>query len=477
VSAGGIRSGDPTDGAFGAVFSARQVARVRELLARLYNARRMIRFYPSDHPAVGEALAGLMATIRAFHAEGADVPLTFFEDELLLGDQLLPEDSVMFDQLIRDMMSIGAGSVTFRAGLDESELERAVRVLSLEVGEVLRAGGLERAVAVADLPHVTFATVTIVEKESEEETDAVPGRGPARRAYSAALDLMRELERVIQRQESLGAGRIRGVARSLVENVLSNRFAMLELSGLKDHDEYTFYHSVNVSVLSLAVGSAITHDLRFLSSLGVGSLLHDIGKMTVDLEILNKPGALTSHEWADVRRHPVLGAETAASIPGLDRSSVVVALEHHMRFDLTGYPARKPERRQHLASRIVAIADAYDAMTSRRAYSAARLQDEAMSILLRNAGSAFDPALVRSFVRIMGIYPPRAVVRLTTGETAVVLAPDERDVARPTVRVFADAAGVMIDPFDVSLADEGSGRSVERCLDEDAINVDVEEYL
>jgi HD-GYP domain-containing protein (c-di-GMP phosphodiesterase class II) len=209
--------------------------------------------------------------------------------------------------------------------------------------------------------------------------------------------------------------------------------------------------------------------------------MHDIGKTDIDVSVLNKPGALTAEEWALIRRHPLYGAEIAAKLPGVDKASVVVILEHHMRYDMNGYPQSiTPENRQHLASRIVAVADAYDAMTSRRSYSAARLQDEAVSVLVRNMGTGFDPVLVKLFVNLVGIYPPRSVVRLDSGETAVVLRAGETDVSRPVVRVFADPRGnVLSETVDVDLAKlpAGDSRSIEACLDPAGLNVDVDEFL
>lgn len=457
------------------VFSTRQLRRTRDLLARFYGVRRAVRFYPPSHPAVREGVDDLMRLIGEYHAEGVDVPLTFFEDELLLGEQLLPEESQLFDQLIRDMTSIGATSVTFLRELDAEELERAMRAIAVDNLQVQRAGGLEAIVAAANLRHVKIASVRVFERTERIQ----PGeeRDRAQQAYGAALDLMRELDRVIRSNGMLSANQMKSTVRSLVSNVLNNRYAMLELAGLKDYDEYTFYHSVNVAILSLGLGSLITRDLRFLSSLGVGALMHDIGKLGIELDVLNKPGALSSGEWDLVRRHPLEGAETAAAIQGLDRSAVVIILEHHMRYDLTGYPRRHSDRKQHLASRIVAVADAYDAMTSRRSYSAARLADEALEILAKNSGTAFDPALVRLFIGLLGVYPPRSVVRLSTGETGVVLQPSESDPARPIVRVFSDANGALVEPFDTDLCDISQDREIERCLDAEGLNVDVEEYL
>ncbi|HEY3318147.1 MAG TPA: HD-GYP domain-containing protein [Coriobacteriia bacterium] len=458
-------------------YSFNQLRRARELLARFYGARRAWRFYPAGHPAIEDAVDGLFELMDEYFGEGVDLVLTFFEDELLLGEQLLAEESVLFDQLIRDMSAIGAGSVVFLRGLDAEELGRAMHVLSAEPQGVVDAGGLDAAVALAGLPHVQVAAVTVAHRDEPppkgEERDA------ARQSYRLGLDLMRDLERVLKSTGTVYAGSVRGVVRNLLDNVLNNRYAMLELTGLRDYDEYTFYHSVNVTILSLALGAGITRDTRFLATLGVGALMHDIGKIVIDVDTLNKPGALDAEEWAAVRKHPLHGAEQAARTPGLDKASVVVILEHHMRYDTCGYPERFPVRQQHLASRIVAVADAYDAMTSRRSYSAARLPDEAISILAKNSGSAFDPRLVRLFVDTMGCYPPRSVVRLTSGEVAVVLRPNTGEPARPLVRVFADSTGAVIDPRDVDLMDAvaASGRGVERCLDAAGLNVDVEDFL
>lgn len=458
-------------------FSAKQLRRARDMLARLYALRRAKRFYPLEHPAVGQAVDELATVIAKYHDEGIDVPITFYEDELLLGEQLLAEDSVLFDQLIRDMTSIGAGNIVFERGLTVSELTRFATIIACDPEEVTAAGGIGAMVTAAGLEHIVVSGVAVY-RESEQVIDE-DAQKIARASYANALDLMRELERLIRSSQVLNVARVKGTVRSLIENVLNNRYATLELAGLKSFDEYTFYHSVNVAILSLALGSMLTHDFRFLSTLGVGALLHDLGKMTIDLDILNKTGPLTSDEWTEIRKHPILGAENAALTPGLDKAAIVIVLEHHMRYDLTGYPQRTPPRTQHLASRIVAIADAYDAMTSRRSYSVARRQDDAIVTLVKNADSALDPTLVRLFVSLMGLYPPRSIVLLSSGETGVVVAPNPHDVTAPRVRLIASADGTMLTPVDIDLsnADEAGGRTIERCLDPAGLNVDVSDFL
>ncbi len=454
-------------------YSKAQVARARGVLTRLYAIRRAKRFYPLEHPAVIEGIDALAGALVAYHQEGVDVQLSFFDGEILLGEQLLTEESIAFDQLVRDLTSVGIGSIVFRRGFTLDELTRSMAVVCADQAEISAAGGIEAAIGSLGPSRVLIGTVKAVERVERAGAGTVED---AKAAYSGAVSLLREIDRLMRINRHVSAGKIKGVVRSLVDNVISNRYAMLQLTGLKNYDEYTFYHSANVAILSLALGSMVTHDFRFLSSLGAGALLHDIGKLSIDLEILNKPGVLTPEEWASVREHPTRGAQMVSMLPGVDRAALVVILEHHMRFDCTGYPQRVPKRAQHLSSRIVAVADSYDAMTSRRSYSAARIQDEAMALLVKSAGSALDPVLVRLFVKLMGVYPVRSVVRLSEGQVGVVVAPSPYDPIRPVVRVIASGEGEFIDPVDVDLT-ASPELSVAGCIDPRLLNIDVDAYL
>jgi HD-GYP domain-containing protein (c-di-GMP phosphodiesterase class II) len=172
----------------------------------------------------------------------------------------------------------------------------------------------------------------------------------------------------------------------------------------------------------------------------------------------------------------VLGAEMLSLMPGIDRAAIVPVLEHHMRYDNSGYPKRHPQRPGHLLSRIVAVADAYDAMTSKRSYSAARVQDQAMSQLASSAGTSLDPVLVRLFVNMLGMYPPRTVVRLSSDEVAIVLAPTDGEPLKPTVRIITSPTGDLVDPRDVLLAEQDD-LTVVATLDPRLLNIQVEDYV
>ena len=452
-------------------YSNQQAERAKTVLARLYGLRRAVRFYPLEHPSVRETIDALAAAIQTYHNEGVELQFAFFEGEILLGDQLLAEESVTYDQLISDMQAIGVGSLIFKPGIDAGELARAAAVLGVDAAEAEAAGGVLRMAQAAQIPHVQIGLVLAAEPDFVGTAEQV-----AYHAFSQAIELVEEVDEALHDERGVNPTKVRTVVRSLIDSVLNNRLSMLQLTGLKNYDEYTFYHCVNVAILSLALGSLLTNDEKFLSSLGTGALLHDIGKLSVGYDVINKPGKLDAAEWEAMQRHPVLGSEMLTAMAGVDRAAIVPVLEHHMRFDAAGYPKRNPARPQHVASRIVAVADAYDAMTSRRSYSAARVQDQAMSQLADSAGTSLDPVLVRLFINLLGMYPPRTVVKLSSGEVAIVVAPTDGEPFKPTVRVITSPGGELVDSHDVLLA-ERANLTVEETLDPRLLNIQVEDYF
>ncbi|MDF1542103.1 MAG: HD-GYP domain-containing protein [Anaerosomatales bacterium] len=445
---------------------------LRDLLTSLAAARRSSQFYPPEHPAVAQAIGDLKSAIDGLQRGGAELTLTFFDGELVFEDRVMTQESILFDQLIRSIGALGIESMQIVPGVSSSELARAMRILSADASDIEAAGGIERATQAAGLTGVRFGHVRLIHSDVEASEEAHRDR----RAYEGAVDLIRDMDQIVRSGRTPDHRFVRTTVAALVDSVQMRRSAMLELASLRDFDHYTFYHSANVAILSLALGSLVTEDARFLGALGTGALLHDIGKMTVDRDILNKTGALTPEEWNSMRDHPVSGARMAARMPGLDQSAAVVILEHHMAYDGSGYPRRHSGQMQHLASRIVAVADAYDAMTSRRSYSEARPQDEAMALVAESAGSTLDPTLVRLFVMMLGVYPPRSVVRLGDGSTAVVVRPGESDPLRPVVRVIAAPTGELVEPGLLDLGGSGAP-DIERCLDPASLNIEVDDYL
>ena len=203
---------------------------------------------------------------------------------------------------------------------------------------------------------------------------------------------------------------------SLAQAVAQNRTALLALTALKNYDNYTFTHMVNVSILTMGQARGLGIEGAALRELGLAALMHDIGKVKTPPEILNKPEKLTDKEFDILKRHTVDGAEILRTTPEVPALAPVVAFEHHLRADGTGYPSGVSRPQLNVATMLCGIADVYDAMRSQRVYQQAFPTDRILAVLQRNDGTQFDQNLVRRFVQLVGIYPAGNLVRLDTGE-------------------------------------------------------------
>lgn len=309
-------------------------------------------------------------------------------------------------------------------------------------------------------------------------------RGRALSAYRQALELIREWSTGAQAEASLNLRRAKRVVQRLVDLSYEegDGFSLAGLAAIKSHNEYAFNHVVNVCVLAVAFGQRLGLARQQLAQLGICALYHDIGKISIPLEILEKHGPLSEEEWALMGNHTVFGARTLLPLVAHDPNAVrrvLTSLQHHRSYSEGGYPELAVLRRQGLFVRIVAIVDAFDAMTTRRVYQETYLPDRALATLKAQAGTRYDPTLVTAFVNCMGVFPVGSLVVLTSGELAVVCetSVDEERSDRPTVRVIADAEWQPRVPELVDLARPGEERQVARCVDPETLGIDLARHV
>ena len=313
-------------------------------------------------------------------------------------------------------------------------------------------------------------------------------RTMAKAVYARTLDAVTDVMDSVKLKQSLPLKRAKRVMHRLVDSLLADTSNLMGLTTLRCYDEYTYNHSVNVCVLSLAVGRKMALPKTMLEQLGMASLFHDMGKSQIPIEILNKPGEFDEHEWEVIRRHPVYGVKTVVRIKGADELGARVvtgSFEHHLNYDNSGYPALPKPRSLSLYGRIISLCDCYDAMTSARVYNRTPFPPErALKFMLNKSGKAFDPVLIKVFVNTVGIFPVGTLVQLDTGEVAVVAQTHEDPTQgdRPIVRVIADAEGRAIDdPPDVPLDERGAAgdyrRNIQRILDPAKYHIDVSRYF
>jgi len=287
--------------------------------------------------------------------------------------------------------------------------------------------------------------------------------GVAERSFGGAARLVRTVMADVRLGRSLDMVSVKEVIDPCVEQIIRDPDAMLLLGSIKSKDDYTAEHGLHVSILSMVLGHRLGMSQVRLRELGVCSMLHDVGKILIPDPILKKPGRLTATELALMRRHTVFGRDLLLGCNGSVRAAGEVAHNHHERLDGSGYPRGLREAETDLYSKIVAIADTFDAVTSDRVYARGRSAIEAFKLLRSASGNQYDASLVSELISALGIYPPGSVVQLNTGDYAVVVRTNRRHERRPLVLVAKDASQRAVSPryLDLASAADRTGRAIQ----------------
>ncbi|MBE9528403.1 MAG: HD-GYP domain-containing protein, partial [Proteobacteria bacterium] len=256
-----------------------------------------------------------------------------------------------------------------------------------------------------------------------------------------AEDLVRDFMTNVAMGQAIEPQKIHKTVESVIESAFRNQDAITSLTRLKNADEYTYGHCVNVCILSVAIARRMGFDKEALQKLGVGAMLHDVGKALVPEDILKKAGPLSDTEFENMKTHTTLGIEYLKEMPEIPEASLHVVAQHHEKFNGTGYPSHKEGERIHIFARIAAVADVYDAMTSTRCYQQGMLPDIALQKIYMLREKQFEPTLVERLIKCLGIYPIGTVVELNTGEVAVVKGANHSNPLQPKISMLINAQG------------------------------------
>jgi putative nucleotidyltransferase with HDIG domain len=303
----------------------------------------------------------------------------------------------------------------------------------------------------------------------------------AKQVYQAAKTIVQNAMQDVRLGRALNVDAVQTVITDMTESVFRNPDALPSLSRLKRFDEYTFYHSVNTALLAMSLGRSLGFDRSMIHLAGVGTLLHDIGKMKVPLELLNKPGRFEPHEMEIVKQHVLRGVEVLSSTTGLGDTYIQPALEHHERVNGDGYPHRRAHQDISQVGLITAIVDIYDAMTSDRVYHKGKPAHEVLQLLYRlSLEGHLDPTLVQRFIQVVGVYPVGSVVELNTGETGIVKQINHEAPLAPIV-LFVKGAGntLLSHPREEDLSQQTATppRSIKAVLHPHQTGIDPTLYL
>lgn len=346
----------------------------------------MIGLYTQNHAQTVKAKETLFHALESHLVSEEQLVYRFLDDLLVANERPLPHESLVFRRfLLKCQDTQHIGSITFLRGLERRELDVLIEALTAETN-----GIWSEWVAGKDLHHILLSPPLRLGRTN--------GDGVARRAYGASIKSLRDIHETIRMRAPITTNQVeslRSVSSTLMDEILLTPGLVLRLSSIKSYDEYTLYHSVNVAIIALGLGLVLRLPENLLREVVLAGMLHDVGKSSIPIDILRKTTALEEPEWQAIRRHPAHGAEILCHSASTNRVSMISTFEHHMRFDQAGYPSIRKTRMQHPVSRLVCMADVFDAMTSRRAYKVAIPIDKVCSYTRSQASRLFDPNMVQ----------------------------------------------------------------------------------
>jgi HD-GYP domain-containing protein (c-di-GMP phosphodiesterase class II) len=415
--------------------------RVKTCFIYLMNTIQAARIYSEDHPTFKEFLKRLFDQIQDILQEKKELTLG------IVGGELAWEDEIFFGltQKLRPL-------ITF---LEESLIERIVFQQGLRFEELnqffvflARTKKLDR---IDEKEYFHLHGIQNIRAGRLRAPVKVDGEGSAgdelRKRYVNSLQVVAHDLNMVLNEEEIEYLDLRFNILAIMEDFVGRHQDLLNLVSVKERDLLTFVHLLNVSLLSMFFGSKLEFVKNDVLDLGIAALYHDVGKLSISLGIIKKKTKLTETEFIQMRDHPLWGArildgykETLGVLPQ------VVAFEHHLRYDLTGYPKLAHPQRPHPASMIVAICDVYDALALKRSYKKDYPPDKIYEVMIMEKGRMFEPLLLEKFFQFMGVWPVGTIVSLSDGRIAVVRQANEQDIFRPTVEVIsAENGGETID--------------------------------
>jgi HD-GYP domain-containing protein (c-di-GMP phosphodiesterase class II) len=464
----------------------------RALVTTLNASAQSLRLYPVENATVQNVVEELRKIIARVHEREAVFDLRLVGDFIFLNDARLRldlSDYAAFAQVTSLFSRHGVGDIEIDDAVDRRDL---ARVISLMIMEPAKEDGayerLQAKLAAAGMQHIRLGAARPELHEPPQHTDD-RAKEIAKQTYFQSVHVAKEVLTDMRMGRAVNLRRVKRAVQSIVDQVLNNETSMIGMTTLRDYDEYTFTHSVNVCIFCVVLGQKLGLSKVQLYELGLGALFHDIGKMRIDPAIVNKAEGLNEDEWFQIQQHPTEGVLALFSMRGLSElpyRAMLLAYEHHMKVDLTGYPKNKRHRYPTLFSRIVQTVDGFDAATSKRSYQHQPWPpDEVMREMRENRRRGYDPLLVKAFINVTGVFPTGTVCILDTNELAVVVArnPDPGKVHQPIVKIISDSWGakqaepISVDLSEIDAATGSPRRAIIKTTDPEKYGIRIADYF
>jgi putative nucleotidyltransferase with HDIG domain len=455
------------------------------VLFRYYAVLKIAKVYEFNNEMVQDHIGKLYASLQELLEREGEIVLRLRQKSVYINGVRVKFDYSnyhVFKFLSGDFQAKEIAALAFSPGLLEDELRRFVQILLRKDLDPKGAHAqIIQAIDAEHIDHIMVEKMTPIELQVKLEKSAV-------RMYFAGISLLKDLFEKHQQRGSFNLNLTKRWMQSIFNHIVDDESFLYGLTNIKNYDEYTLNHSINVCILAIALGRRIGLSREELSDLGVSAFLHDLGKMDVPKEILEKPGELSAEERTIVEGHVQHGAEKLIQLKSARRvplRAIQVAMEHHIKADMSGYPPYFRKKTTSLFSKIVKVVDYFDAITTKRIYRPRTLtREEALRDMKAKSGEEFDPVLLKVFISMIGAYPIGSLVVLNTGEIGIVFEANPHPALhlRPKVKIIADLRGNKFDGEVVDLAEIDPAkaafkRTIIKPLDAEKYGVRVAEYF
>jgi len=437
-------------------------AHVEDALVSVATAMRNGTFYGLEHTVAVAGLTEATERVKALLRERPELQVNVQTDQFVFGNMPLPDYMGTLVPLAEELLARGIGRITFLPEVEMREMAVLADVLITDPRALELQGGAKGALESHQVAHIILEPRRSDQREDQQQREAL-------QIYQDAVDTVRRAMNAVERGQSVDALAVRSIVEEMLASLLYDSSGLVSLAAIKSYDEYLYEHSVNVCIVAMVFGCTLGLNEKQMIDLGTAGILHDIGKVFVPLDVVRKPGPLTEEEWIVMHTHPLVGARVLATTPGVPDLAAVVAFEHHIKHDRSGYPKVARPRPLNFYSHICTIVDCYDSLTTVRPYRASVRPEQAAGWMLYSGSAQFEPRLLRRFASLLRLYPPGAAVKLDGGEWAVVVGGSERDPSRPVVRLLVDRSGSLVRGFKRADLSErathgGYTRSIVDCL-------------
>ena len=405
------------------------MSKVEIFLKELSSALQVLMLYSDNHPKSEEAINSVYKRLTDALGTFREITIGFVGGELVFGKEIFFELSKQTGILTKNLESKGIEKMTFRFGVSKNELKKFMSAVIKKIDDTEDfLNYFERL----ELENIEVGKIKI-DKEVIKDRD-----NASLTDYESALGVVSESFKEMLRGEFVDSYSTRKAMKSVLSMVLEGRWDLLMLTSIRRHDLSTFVHSLNVSVLAMVFASQLAFTKDDVLDIGAAGLFHDIGKIAISREVINKPSVLTEEEMEYIKSHTILGAEILLhQVDSLGFLPSLVAFEHHLRYDLKGYPKLHYPRKPHFISLMISLCDCYDALRSRRSYKRDYPPEMIYEIMKRGRGGLFNPELFDRFFNFLGVYPVSTIVELNKGWVGIVRRQNEEDIFSPEVEIVS----------------------------------------